>query len=96
MNLSELKQSESTFDRSPRFWPRIARVISVPTVLGIIPVAFLIVALQLTKASGPQWLGSNFENSYMYLFNSLLVANGEPAYQFQHREQRPNFSARLA
>lgn len=84
MNLHELKLRESTSDRSAKFWPRVAGVVLVPTLFGIIPVAFLVVALQLTKASGPQWLGSNFENSYMYLFNSLLVAKGEPPYQFQH------------
>jgi hypothetical protein len=84
MNLLELKQSKSTLDRSTGFWSRVARVILVPTVFGIIPVVFFVVALQLTKASGPQWLGSNFENNYMYLFNSLLIADGKPAYQFQH------------
>jgi len=82
MNL-ELKQSKSTLDRSTGFWSRAARVIQVPTLFGIIPVAFLVVALQLTEASGPQWLGSNFENNYMYLFNSLLIADGKPAHQLR-------------
>lgn len=84
MNLPELKQTQPTFDRSARFWPTVGRFIPVAIVLSIIPVVFLVVALQLTKASGPQWLGSNFENSYAYLFNSLLIADGKPAYQFQH------------
>ena len=83
MNL-ELKQSKSTLDRSTGLWSRAARVILVPTLFVIIPVAFLVVALQLTEASGPQWLGSNFENNYMYLFNSLLIADGKPAHQFPH------------
>jgi hypothetical protein len=84
MNLPELEESQSIFDRSTRFWPRVAQWILVALGFGIIPIAFLVVALQVTKASGPQWLGSNFENPYMYLFNSLLVANGKPAYQYQH------------
>jgi hypothetical protein len=84
MNLPELKQSESGFNRSTKLWSRTVRFLIVSTLFGIIPLVFLVSVLHLTKASGPQWLGTNFENSYMYLFNSLLVAKGEPAYQFQH------------
>lgn len=53
-------------------------------VFAIVPAIFLFIAFQLTKASGPQWLGSNFENNYMYLFNSLLIAKGEPPFCIEH------------
>src|SRR5271166_3078978 len=51
---------------------------------SVIPAIFLFVALQLTKVSGPQWLGSNFENSYTYLFNSLLIVKREPPFHVDH------------
>ena len=48
---------------------------------AIIPCVFVAAGLQLSKASGPQWLGLKFENSYVYLLNSLLIVKGEhPAY----------------
>jgi hypothetical protein len=51
---------------------------------AIIPAIFLFVAVQLTNVSGPQWLGSNFENSYVYLFNSLLIVKGEAPAHIDH------------
>jgi len=51
---------------------------------AIIPAIFLVSALQLTKANGPQWLGTNFENSYAYLFNSLLLTQGLTPYHTDH------------
>ena len=33
---------------------------------------------------GPYWLGSNFDPSYAYLFNSLLIVNGEPPFHVDH------------
>jgi hypothetical protein len=52
--------------------------------LVIFPLAFLIVALQLTKVSGPSWLSTNFENNYPYLFNSLLLVNGKTPEYLDH------------
>jgi hypothetical protein len=49
-----------------------------------IPTVFFVVALQLTKVRGPEWLGSNFDPSYMYLLNSLQIATGKAPSQFQH------------
>jgi hypothetical protein len=84
MHLPRLRESQLGFDQPSTIWSRVGRYLVGPALFGIIPLVFLVSALQLTKASGPQWLGSNFENSYMYLFNSMLVANGQPAYQCQH------------
>jgi hypothetical protein len=50
----------------------------------ILPIIFLIAALQLTKSAGPQWLGSNSENSYSYLLNSLLILKGQPPAHTDH------------
>jgi hypothetical protein len=50
----------------------------------VIPAVFLFVTLQLTKASGPHWLGSNFENSYPYLFNSLLLVKNKTPQMIAH------------
>ena len=40
--------------------------------------------MQLTKVSGPQWLGTNFENSYPYLFNSLLLVKNQAPAMIEH------------
>jgi hypothetical protein len=50
----------------------------------VVPVVFLFVTLQLTKVSGPHWLGSNFENSYPYLFNSLLLVKKQTPQMVSH------------
>src|SRR5215468_10918333 len=60
------------------------RVLLSLVLFAIIPVTFLVAALQLTKAIGPQWLGTNFENSYAYLFNSLLLTQGLTPYHTDH------------
>jgi hypothetical protein len=52
--------------------------------LVVLPLAFLIVTLQLTKVSGPSWLSTNFENNYPYLFNSLLLVNGKTPVYLDH------------
>jgi hypothetical protein len=49
------------------------RVLVTGLLCLIIPVVFLIAILQLTRANGPQWLPTKFENPYAYLFNSLLL-----------------------
>lgn len=51
---------------------------------SIIPALFLVATFKLTKANGPQWLPSGFENSYSYLLNSLLVVKGQPPYLIEH------------
>ena len=43
----------------------------------IIPALFFITVAQWTKAKGPQWLPFTFENPYAYLFNSLLLIDGQ-------------------
>ena len=60
------------------------RVLLSLVLFAIIPTIFLVSALQLTKANGPQWLGTNFENSYAYLFNSLLLTQGLTPYHTDH------------
>jgi hypothetical protein len=81
MGLSEIENQQTDLDRPPAARPRGPNVILSLILFAIIPSVFFAEALQLSKASGPQWLGLKFENSYVYLFNSLLVVNGEsPAY----------------
>jgi hypothetical protein len=53
-------------------------------ILMVIPAAFFVFALQWTKAAGPQWSNNNFENSYPYLFNSLLILEGRPPALIEH------------
>lgn len=50
----------------------------------LIPILFVVSVAQLTKANGPQWMPDSFENSYSYLFNSLLLVKGQPPRAFQH------------
>ena len=40
-------------------------------------ILFFITVAQWTKAKGPQWLQYSFENPYAYLFNSLLLIDGQ-------------------
>jgi hypothetical protein len=72
--------------RSARFrlLQGIAKRLPGATLLTVVPAIFLIVALQLTNASGPQWLGTNFENSYPYLFNSLLLVKKQTPSMIEH------------
>jgi hypothetical protein len=50
----------------------------------VVPVVFLLATEQLTRVSGPHWLGTNFENSYTYLFNSLLLVKGQTPFMIGH------------
>jgi len=52
--------------------------------LLVIPIAFFLISFQLTRTSGPEWLGANFENSYVYLLNSLLIAQGKAPSHVDH------------
>lgn len=66
---------------SPRFrW----RALLSPLLFLIIPILFVVAVSQLTNAKGPQWLPYTFENPYIYLFNSLLVADGKPPVYIDH------------
>jgi hypothetical protein len=49
-----------------------------------IPLLWVISVTQLKKANGPQWMPDSFENSYNYLFNSLLLVKGQSPRAFQH------------
>jgi len=49
-----------------------------------IPIVFLITVFELTKAKGPQWLPTSFENPYAYLFNSLLLVKGQEPMHIDH------------
>jgi hypothetical protein len=60
------------------------RFLFTASLTSILPIIFLIAALQLTKSAGPQWLGSNSENSYAYLLNSLLILKGQPPAHTDH------------
>jgi hypothetical protein len=81
MRPSEIENQQVDLYQSRTARPRGTNVVLLLILFAIIPTAFFVEALQLSKASGPQWLGLKFENSYTYLFNSLLIVNGEsPAY----------------
>src|SRR5271165_5917786 len=60
------------------------RIFYVACLTGILPIIFSISALQLTKSAGPQWLGSNSDPCYPYLFNSLLLLDGQPPAYTDH------------
>jgi hypothetical protein len=60
------------------------RIVMSAALFSIIPALFLIATLNLTRANGPQWLPSGFENSYPYLLNSLLVVKGQPPNHIDH------------
>ena len=50
----------------------------------IVPMALFFVTMLLTKVSGPQCLGPNYENSYPYLFNSLLLVKNQAPAMIEH------------
>jgi hypothetical protein len=60
------------------------RVLVTGLLCLVIPVVFLITALQLTRAKGPQWLPTEFENPYAYLFNSLLLVDHQTPEHIDH------------
>lgn len=52
--------------------------------LTVAPIVFLFCARELDEKRGPLWLGSNSDPTYVYLFNSLLIANKQPVYHIDH------------
>jgi hypothetical protein len=78
----ERSQAPSSENESPsRFgW----RAFLSPLLFLIIPILFVVAVAQLTNAKGPQWLPYTFENPYVYLFNSLLVADGRRPVYIDH------------
>src|SRR5260370_17122414 len=71
--------------------PRIAKNLPGALLLLVVPAVFLFVTVQLTRVSGPQWLGENFENSYPYLFNSLLLVTKQIPAWIYHPGTFPHF-----
>ncbi len=53
-------------------------------VLCVAPALVLWSNHELGKEYGPFWLASNQDPSYVYLFSSLLIANGEPPFHIDH------------
>ncbi len=51
---------------------------------ALMPALYLVIAFTLTDADGPQWLGTNFENSYPYLFNALSLTQHRTPYYTDH------------
>jgi hypothetical protein len=84
MEQSQVELSTEHLQGASSFWPAQRKTVLSLVLFAAIPAVFLFVALQLTKVSEPQWLGSNFENSYTYLFNSLLIVKGEPPAHVDH------------
>ncbi|MBV9392542.1 MAG: hypothetical protein JOY96_11690, partial [Verrucomicrobia bacterium] len=54
------------------------------SLFALMPALYLIVAFTLTDVDGPQWLGTNFENSYPYLFNALLLTQHRTPFYTDH------------
>ncbi len=52
--------------------------------LLVLPLLFALTALGLARQRGPLWLGQNSDPSYQYLFNSLLILNGQPPCHIDH------------
>jgi len=50
----------------------------------VLPLVFALTALWLARQRGPLWLGQNSDPSYQYLFNSLLILNGQPPCHIDH------------
>ena len=84
MKQSEVELSAEHLQGASSFWAGKRKTVVSLVLFAIIPAVFLFGALQLKKVSGPQWLGSNFENSYTYLFNSLLIVKGKPPFHIDH------------
>jgi hypothetical protein len=60
------------------------RTLLSPLLFLIIPILFVVAVAQFTNAKGPQWLPYTFENSYSYLFNSLLIVDGRAPVYIDH------------
>jgi hypothetical protein len=60
------------------------RVLITGLLCLIIPVVFIITLSALTRANGPQWLPTRFENPYAYLFNSLLLVDHHTPEHIDH------------
>src|SRR5260221_13971237 len=67
-----------------RWRPRIAKKLPGAILLMALPAIFVIVAVLLTKASGPHWLRRNFPNSYTYLFNSQFLGKNQTPFMIEH------------
>jgi hypothetical protein len=65
MKPSELDRRVANLDQPTDARSQARHVVSSLLFLDIIPRVFVAIAFQLAKASGPQWLGTNFENSYV-------------------------------
>lgn len=53
-------------------------------VLLVLPAVLAATGIWLAQARGPLWLAANSDPSYQYLFNSLLVFNGQPPCHVDH------------
>jgi hypothetical protein len=84
MNLKSRLELATAIDKSAASVPRNRHPIRSLVILAVIPVTFFLVTLQLTRVSGPEWLGGNFENSYVYLLNSLLLVKGKVPNHVDH------------
>ena len=78
-------ERQQTLPGSNGFRSRLGwRALASAVLFLIIPICFVISVSQLTRAKGPQWLPYTFENSYNYLFNSLLLVQGRAPPYIMH------------
>jgi hypothetical protein len=76
--MAELTERAQVLAPNPKFRFRFSWRLPVwGGLFLVIPVVFTITVAQWTKAKGPQWLPYTFENPYAYLFNSLLLIDGQ-------------------
>ncbi len=52
--------------------------------LMVIPICFLFLASIFLHAKGPYWLGTSSDPDYPYLFNALLIDQGQPPEHIDH------------
>jgi hypothetical protein len=63
---------------------RLGRKLAGGWFLLLLPMLVLLAAFELREARGPHWLSENLDPTYMYLLNSLNVANLHRPFLYQH------------
>jgi hypothetical protein len=82
MSANQAIQEASHRDTGERLTTR--KVLITGLLCLIIPIVFFITLSALTRANGPQWLPTRFENPYAYLFNSLLLVDHHTPEHIDH------------
>lgn len=74
-------RSDSPSQQSPT--TRRGRLILSVTLLLILPIISVITTSAIERASGPRWMREIYDPDYVYLFNAMIIAEGEgPPYAY--------------